>query len=169
MNISPLDVRNQIFKKCFRGYDPEEVRYFLESLADSIEILLKEKDELEKEVVALREKIETFTSMETALRDAMLTAQRVHDEIKANAEQEAQNLIRRAELEAEQHLSEARRSLQAIEAARNEAISRTLALLAQLRSLFESQLTFLGSLEDEVRKESAVEGRGVRVCEGSQS
>lgn len=169
LNISPLDVRNQIFKKSFRGYDPEEVKYFLDSVADSIEGLLKEKEELEKEVVALRQRIQVFTEMETTLRDAMVTAQKVSDQAKANAEQEARSIIHRAELQAEQHLSEARRSVEAVEKTRNQAVRETLALITQLRSLFESHLTFLCSLEDEVRKERGVEGKEIAICEGSQS
>jgi len=168
LNISPLDVRNQIFKRKFRGYDPEEVRLFLDSMADSIEGLLKEKEKLEQEVSALRERIEAFGKMEATLRDAMITAQRVCDEARANAEREAKNIIREAELEAEQKLSEAKRSVDELERVRSDALSRTLAMVAQLRSLFESQLTFLGTLEDQLRKENVVEGRGVRVCEGSQ-
>ncbi len=169
MNISPLDIRNQIFRRTFRGYDPEEVKYFLDSIADSMEAMLKEKEQLEQEVAVLRHKVETYGQMEATLRDTMVTAQRVCDEAKATAEREAQNIISKAELEAQERISQAMRSVEDLARARSDALSKTLALVGQLRSLFEGQLTFLCSLEDQVRKVGAEEGRGVAVCEGSQT
>jgi cell division initiation protein len=57
LRISPLDVRSQEFKKGLRGYDPEEVKAFLDAIADTMEDLLKEKETAESELVALRKKV----------------------------------------------------------------------------------------------------------------
>ena len=46
MSISPLDVRNQIFKKKLRGYDADEVKIFLDAVADRMEDMIKEKENL---------------------------------------------------------------------------------------------------------------------------
>lgn len=38
MKISPLEIRQQEFTKKMRGFDPDEVQSFLESLADEVQI-----------------------------------------------------------------------------------------------------------------------------------
>ena len=49
MTISPLDVRNQVFKRRVRGFDVDEVRMFLDVVADRMEEMLREKESLEKD------------------------------------------------------------------------------------------------------------------------
>ena len=100
MEISPLDVRSQVFKKRFQGCDTDEVKQFLEMVADRMEAILKVKEQLEKENVALKEKVEAYSKMEQTLRDTLLTAQKVGADARVNADQSARNIIKDAELEA---------------------------------------------------------------------
>ena len=111
MRISPLDVRSQEFKKSLRGYDPEEVKAFLDAIADTMEDLLKEKEAAEGELIGLRKKVETFTEMEISLRDAMVSAQKAADEAKMNARRNAELMIREADLEVRQRIAEAKRKV----------------------------------------------------------
>ena len=39
MKISPIEIRQQEFTKKMRGYDPDEVQNFLESLAEELDKL----------------------------------------------------------------------------------------------------------------------------------
>jgi cell division initiation protein len=165
LNISPLDVRNQVFKKGLRGYDADEVRMFLDAVADCMEDMLKEKENLERETEVLREKAKTFSEIESALRETMVTAQRICDEAKVNAEREAGNLIKEADLEAKRRVSDAQRQIEELGRARDSARSETMAFVAKLRSLLEAQLSFLGSIESEIRQGDSPEGKAVEVCE----
>ena len=42
MNVSPLDLRQQRFRKAFRGFDPVEVASFLAAVADDYEQALRD-------------------------------------------------------------------------------------------------------------------------------
>ena len=44
MELTPLDIRNQTFhKKSFKGYDPEEVKAFLETTATAFENMFRDR------------------------------------------------------------------------------------------------------------------------------
>jgi len=150
LRISPLDVRSQEFKKSFRGFDPEEVKAFLDAIADTMEDLLKEKETAESELIALRKKVETFTEMEISLRDAMVAAQKAADEAKMNARRNAELMIREADLEVRQRIAEAKRKVDDVFKARETVRAEMRAFLPRLRSLLESQLTYLENIEQEV-------------------
>ena len=166
MSISPLDVRNQIFKKKIRGYDADEVKIFLDAVADRMEDMIKDKENLEKDNTALRERSNTFAELETALRETMVTAQKIGDEAKVNAQKEADNIIRQADLDAQTKVAEAAGKVEDIVRAHENSRAQTMAFVAKMRSLLEGQLSFLGSVESEVRSENVIRDKGVEVQEG---
>jgi len=156
LSISPLDVRNQVFKKKLRGYDADEVKIFLDAVADRMEDMIREKENLEKENSALRERSNTFAELETALRETMVTAQRICDEAKVNAQKEADNILRQADLDSQARVAEATRKVEDIVRTHDNARAQTMAFVAKMRSLLEGQLSFLGSMEHEVRSEAEI-------------
>jgi len=156
LDLSPLDIRNQVFKKKMRGYDPDEVRQFLDTVADRLEHLLKTMEGRDKEVAALKEKTEVYSQMEQTLRDALVTAQKVGADARANAEQSATNILKQAEVEAMRRVAEATNRVETVERHHDILRSETMALVAKLRSLAEAQLSFLDGIEEEVaRRDSA--------------
>ncbi len=169
MSISPLDVRNQIFKKKIRGYDVDEVKIFLDAVADRMEDMIKEKEDLEKENTALRERSNTFAELETALRETMVTAQKICDEAKVNAQKEADNILRQADLDAQAKVAGAAGKVEDIVRAHENTRAQTMAFVTKMRSLLEGQLSFLGSVESEVRSENDIRDKGVEVREGVSS
>ena len=165
MTISPLDVRNQIFKKKMRGYDIDEVKMFLDAVADCMEELLKDKETLEKENTVLKQKAETFSGIESTLRDTMVTAQRISDEARVNAQKEAENIKKQAEIDAKHQVAEAMKEVEKLARSREDARSQTIAFVAKLRSLLEAQLSFLGSVEGEIKIKDKPAEQAVEVRE----
>ena len=53
MNVSPLDLRQQRFRKAFRGFDPIEVTSFLAAVADDYEQALRETDRLRQDLMRM--------------------------------------------------------------------------------------------------------------------
>jgi len=53
MNVSPLDLRQQRFRKAFRGFDPVEVASFLAAVADDYEQALRETDRLKHDLMRM--------------------------------------------------------------------------------------------------------------------
>lgn len=152
MEISPLDVRSQVFKRKFKGCDPDEVKQFLDAVADRMEGMLKAKEESEKESAALRERIGAYSKMEQTLRDTLLTAQKVSADARSNAEQAAQNMIKEAEMEAKKRIASASGQVESILRNRDMLKAETMALAAKMKSLIEAQMTFIASMEEEIAK-----------------
>jgi cell division initiation protein len=97
MNVSPLDLRQQRFRKSFRGYDPVEVASFLAAVADDYEQALRETDRLRQELMRSEAVLSEHREHEKNLQNTMMTAQRLSDDIKAAAELEGKRIIRDAE------------------------------------------------------------------------
>lgn len=109
MRITPLDVKQQQFTiRMFRGFDVQEVDAFLDDIADDYEAALKENVVLKEQVAALEERTRSFSDLEKTLQDSIVTAQRMSEDIKANARKEAQLLVEEAQLRAEKLLEETR-------------------------------------------------------------
>jgi len=101
MRLTPLDIREQQFRRVMRGLDPEEVEAFLASVATEFEQVVASNNELRQRVVELEEKIIEYRSMEKALRDTLLTAEKVMGDAKEGAQREATLIIREAEVAAQ--------------------------------------------------------------------
>ena len=97
MNVSPLDLRQQRFRKAFRGFDPVEVTAFLVAVADDYEQALRETDRLRQELMRMEAVLAGNREQEKNLQNTLMTAQKLSDDIKANAEHEAKRIVREAE------------------------------------------------------------------------
>ena len=97
MNVSPLDLRQQRFRTTFRGLDRVEVTSFLSAVADDYEQALRETDRLRHELARAEAALNEHREHEKNLNATMMTAQRLSDDIKAHADQEAARIIREAE------------------------------------------------------------------------
>lgn len=97
MNVTPLDLRQQRFKTVMRGYDRGEVSAFLSEVADDYEQALRETDRLRQELAKVEAVLTEHRGQERNLRNTLLTAQKLADEIRENAQHEATRIIREAE------------------------------------------------------------------------
>ena len=97
MNVSPLDLRQQRFSNAMRGFDKVEVTSFLMAVADDYEQALRESDRLRQEVARLEGVVGEHRDQEKSLQATLMTAQRLADEIRANAEEEARRIVREAQ------------------------------------------------------------------------
>jgi cell division initiation protein len=97
MNVSPLDLRQQRFNTVLRGFDKIEVTSFLTAVADDYEQALRETDRLRQEVMRLEAKLNEHRDSEKSLTTTLMAAQKLGDDIKANAEEEGRRIVREAE------------------------------------------------------------------------
>ena len=96
MNVSPLDLRQQRFRTSFRGFDKIEVTSLLSAAADDYEHALKETDKLKQEVARLEGMLKEQREQEASLKAMLLTAQKLGEDIKTTAEEEAKRILREA-------------------------------------------------------------------------
>ena len=104
MRITPLDVRKQEFRRSVRGFDCDEVRAFMGTLADEYEIVLVDNKQIREKVMLQEEKITEYKSMERTLRDTLMTAEKLMQETRENANKESELIIRDAKMKATQIL-----------------------------------------------------------------
>ncbi len=149
MRITPLDVRKQEFNKSMRGYDGDEVRVFLNTLADEYETVLVDNKQIRERVMEQDEKISDYLNMERTLRDTLMTAERVMQETRENANREGSLIIQEAQLKAKGILEECR--------LRTEELRREIVglrkeketYLARFRGLAEAQISFIDTHESD--------------------
>lgn len=97
MNVSPLDLRQQRFRRVVRGFDPIEVTSFLHAVADDYEQALRETDRLRTDLTRMEAIINEHREHEKSLKSTLLAAQKLADDIKAHAEEEAHRIVRDAQ------------------------------------------------------------------------
>lgn len=116
-NLTPLEIQKQTFSRGIKGYHPDEVRAYLHLVAEEIERLLRENDRLQRDVSVLREDIDDHENRERILKDTLLSAQKVAEDLTANARKEAELIVKDAELLAERLVSQAQQRVADLERA----------------------------------------------------
>lgn len=97
MNVSPLDLRQHRFRTAFRGFDKIEVTAFLVAVAEDYEGALLETDRLRQSLTRMDTMLNEHREQEQNLKSTLMTAQKLADDIKAHADQEARRIVREAE------------------------------------------------------------------------
>jgi cell division initiation protein len=115
MKVTPLDLRQQRFQTVMRGYDRSEVQTFLLEVADDYENALRENDRLRQDMTRLESTLTEHRGQERNLQSTLLTAQRLADEIKEHANQEAARILRDAEGRADVLLQRANARLEDVQ------------------------------------------------------
>ena len=139
MKITTIDIQQQQFKgKMFNGLDPDDVDGFLQTVAGEMENLIRENNEL-KELQSRhnREMAET-SEREKDLREAMLAAHRVIEEMKNNAQKEASLILVDAELKAERIVADSERQLGELKARIEDIRRQKIQFEISLKSLLDS-------------------------------
>src|ERR1043166_9197365 len=93
-SLTPLEIQKQTFSRILKGYNADKVRGYLSLVAEEIERLLRDVDRLSRENAMLREDLEDHSQRERILKDTLLSAQKVSEEVKANARKEAEQIGR---------------------------------------------------------------------------
>jgi cell division initiation protein len=120
MRITPMDMRQQRFKSAMRGYDRTEVVAFLTEAADDYEHAMRENDRLRSDLMRTEALLGEHREREISLRNTLLTAQRLSDELKESAGNEAKLIIREAQGRADLLLQKAQARLDELDHDVNE-------------------------------------------------
>lgn len=107
MNLTPLEIQKQTFARSLKGYNLDEVRAYLHLVAEEIERLVRDVDRLSRENAMLREDLDDHLQREQILKDTLLSAQRVSEEVRANGRKEAELIVKDAELLSERLVNQA--------------------------------------------------------------
>jgi cell division initiation protein len=140
--LTPLDIQKQTFAKSFKGYSADEVRGYLHLVAEEIERLVKDLDRLSRENAAFRDDLREHAERENILKETLLSAQRVSEDVKSNARKEAELIVKDAELLADRMVGQAmervgdlERSIQELKVERKAARNKLQALLDTMQQM----------------------------------
>jgi len=146
MRITPLDIQQMVFKISFRGYDKEEVNRFLEELAQTVESLNRDHAVQQEKIIFLEQQLAELKRTEATLSNTLLSAQSLAEDVKRNAQREADLVIKEAELKAGELIRQARleltdtqRDLSSVQKQRLLMIERLRASLRMFERLFEAE------------------------------
>ncbi|AAR34195.1 DivIVA domain-containing protein [Geobacter sulfurreducens] len=148
MKITPLDIQQQQFKgKMLGGIDPEDVDSFLQLVAQEMEGLIRENTDLREQCRKAAADAEQTARQERELREAMLAAQKITEEMKANAQKEASLIVSEAEVKAEKILVDAERRLGQLNEQLQDLRRQKLQFESAFKALLDTHYKMI-SLED---------------------
>jgi cell division initiation protein len=144
MNVTPLDLRQQKFRSAMRGYDRGEVDALLAEVADDYEGAIRETDRLRQDVARLEAALAEHKSEEKSLKNTLMTAQRLADELRETAERDAQRVVREAETRADLLIQKAQsrheelqREIENLRARRRETETSVEAIINALKNTLD--------------------------------
>ena len=137
MKISPMEIQRQTFSKRLRGYDPDEVRTYLNLVAEELQQFQREQAALQQETTFLRSIVDEHRQREEILKNTLLTAQRVSEEIRENARKQGETTVKEAELQADRLVELAQDRAKTIERETLDLRSMRQVLRGDIRALLE--------------------------------
>ena len=167
MKVTPLDIQQQQFKTRFRGFDIREVDTFLEQMAETVESLQKENQNLGDEVRRLELEIQGYRKREETFKRALLNSQKVLDQMKDNARRSAELVIAEAEVKAEKILNKAHNRLAQLHEDITELKRQRTQIEVQISSIIEAHSRLL-EIGKEGMKESDEEDAKVKLLKKSK-
>jgi cell division initiation protein len=149
MRLTPLDLQNHRFGHRLRGYDPAEVDDFVRMVAEDYESLVRESESLRENVRALELRVAQLSGEEGRLRDTMMTAQTLTEDLKRTAIREAEMRVGEAEVRAEKILDAAHRRLARLQEEIRELRLLRSRVASAVRATLETHSALLAGLLEE--------------------
>lgn len=146
-HLTPLDIRRYDFGNALRGYDKARVDQFRDQVAQEVERLVRQCQDLEAKARGFHEQLRAFRERDKALNEALISAQQLRGEIREQADRESQLILREARAEGERIVDEARAVIRKVEGELDGLVKQRRTYLAQLRTMVERQLAEIEAQE----------------------
>ena len=146
-HLTPLDVRSQEFTRALRGYDRNQVNEFKLAVSEELERLLRDRAQHEERLRSVQEQLRSFRDRERAMNEALVAAQELRVDSRAQAEREAELVLREARMEAERILERARQEEAAVRERADGAARQFTTYVASFRTLLERHLGEVDGLQ----------------------
>ncbi len=147
--LTPQEVSERAFAKAsFGGYNMAMVDEFLDILTADYTALYNENAVLKSKMKVLVDKVEEYRATEEAMRKALMSAQRMADQLVQEAQEKQKAILRDAERAAEEQTAQIRRQTEVEQARLTAAQQATAAYVQQVRQLQEQALEYLDRLDE---------------------
>jgi len=148
--ITPLDIENKKFsKQMVNGYSVNEVDEFLDELTSDYEKLYKENARLKTNEEELNNDVGQYKNIEATLQNTLVIAQKTADEIQAVAKNQAEQIVKEAELKAKSVSEEINTQILIKEKELEDLKKQIDVYKAKMESLLISQLELLKDINQD--------------------
>ncbi|HSK15214.1 MAG TPA: DivIVA domain-containing protein [Gaiellaceae bacterium] len=96
MSLTPVEIRHVTLRRRLFGYEREAVDRLLEEVAVSFEGVWRDRADVRDEIERLESELRRQREIEEALRNTLLSAERMADELRARAHQESDLIVEEA-------------------------------------------------------------------------
>ncbi len=142
------DIRNVEFTKTMGGYKVSEVEAFVEACAETVEAMTAEREDLNKKLSILADKLVEYRRDEDSIRSALLSAQRMGDTVMRDANDKADEIISKAHVQAQNILIDAKASIKEYEVELERVKKEVADFKATVLSLYKDHLAALKQVPD---------------------
>ena len=147
MKLSPVEIKKQEFRRAFRGYNPVEVQAFLDIMATEVEETMTEQRGLMEKAMELETQLKDYRSIEKAIQQTLMQAQETTAKSIENTRQEAQLILKEAEMKAFQMLDKSRNDLTMLKEQIMILKAKKDSVVSRLKMLLTSELQLIKALE----------------------
>lgn len=158
MRMTPLDVQSHQFARRLRGYDPDEVDAFLRIVSEDYEGLVRETESQSDAIRRLERRMEELSAQEDLLKETLLSAQSMTEELRTQAERESELRLAEVEVRAEKILDASHRRAARLAQDIREMRALRSRLAESLRSAAETHIALLETLEADPEQDPLVQG-----------
>lgn len=153
--LTPQEVSERAFQKAsFGGYHMGQVDEFLDILTADYTALYNENAVLKSKMKVLVDKVEEYRSTEDAMRKALMSAQRIADEMVRDAEEKKSSMLKEAEGKVQDYLEDVKRQVTEEEYRLQKAKESTAVFAEKVRGLYAEQVEFLARLQELVPQQA---------------
>jgi cell division initiation protein len=144
MKVTPLDMRQMKLTTTMRGFDKAEVTQLVLEAADGYDQALRDNERLRQELIKAEAQLVQYRELESSLRNTLMSAQKVADDMRVNADSEAKRLVREAEGKvellmerAQSRLEDVQREIDGLKLTRRETETQVQSVIAVLNHALE--------------------------------
>ena len=146
--LTPQEVSERAFAKAsFGGYNMAMVDEFLDLVTADYSALYNENAVLKSKMKVLVDKVEEYRSTEEAMRKALMTAQRMADDLVREAEQRKETMLQDAQLEVAAQVAGLRKEISEEEFRLAAAQKATADYVAKVQFLHKQTQEYLDQLD----------------------
>jgi cell division initiation protein len=149
MNYTPNDLQNLTFKKSLLGYSEDAVNDVLDKIIEDYSAYIRENVELKDKLALLNDGLQHYKTIEESLQNTLLVAQQTGEDIKKNAYEKAENVIKEAELRAQRLINDANQEVVKINFEYEEMKKKLHIFKSKCEMLLMSQMELLKQMFEE--------------------
>ena len=149
MRVTPIDILQKEFTPSKKGFDPDEVKAFLEETRETLETVLTENQSSKISLAVQEKEIAKLRANEDEIKETLLVARKLTEDMSSQARREADLILGEARLEAQRVLTQAhdehRDLLQEVVHLKGQRLQ----LIAGIRGILGAQSRLMDDIEGE--------------------